>query len=136
MTTTSNVPVRSILAEVKRAAEAAVKACVPTPMIVGTPTTPFGNDLDTSKQVYYVAGGVCGFAGVVVRPARGKFVTYCKKYGLGYKHYYGGWYVSSWEFAPGLRYEQSYEKNCAAAYAACKVLASHGLSVTVDSRLD
>lgn len=136
MTTTSNVPVQSIFAEAKRAAEAAVAACVPTPMVVGTPTTPFGNDIDTSKQVYYVSEGVCGFAGVVVRPARGKFVTHCKKYGIGYKHYYGGWHVASWEFAQSIRGSQSYEKACAAAYAACKVLNTHGISATVDSRLD
>ena len=41
---------------------AAGKACSPTPMVVGQPTTPLGNDIDYSKETYYVADGVCGFA--------------------------------------------------------------------------
>ena len=30
-------------------------ACSPTPMIVGTPTTPLGNDIDYEKDVHYVS---------------------------------------------------------------------------------
>ena len=30
-------------------------------MVVGTPTTPLGNDIDYSKETYYVADGLCGF---------------------------------------------------------------------------
>ena len=63
-----------------------------TPMIVGTPTETFGNDIDYSKKTYFVEGGVCGFAGVVIKPARGKFVSYLKSIGKGNKHYYGGYY--------------------------------------------
>ena len=33
----------------------------PTPMVVGTPTTPLGDDIDYSKDTYYVADGLCGF---------------------------------------------------------------------------
>ena len=53
-----------------------------------------GNDIDYSKPTYVVNDGVCGFAGVVIKPARGKFVSYLKSIGKGHKHYYGGWYVS------------------------------------------
>ena len=40
----------------------AALAKVPTPMIVGTPTRPFGNDIDYTEQTYIVPGGTCGFA--------------------------------------------------------------------------
>ena len=105
-------------------------------MVVGSPTTPFGNDIDPTKQTYFVAGGVCGFANVTVRPARGKFVTHCKKYGIGRKSYYGGWQVASWEFAASTRYNQSMQVAEAAASAACAVLRSHGLTAYVESRMD
>ena len=36
--------------------------CTPTFMVVGTPTTPLGDDIDYSKDTYYVADGMCGFA--------------------------------------------------------------------------
>ena len=49
------------------------------PMIVGSPTTAFGSDIDYSKKTYVVEGGVCGFAGVVIKPARGKFVAFLKE---------------------------------------------------------
>ena len=48
-----------------------------TPMVVGTPD---GNarGIDYSKPVSVVNDGVCGFAGVVIKPARGRFVSYLK----------------------------------------------------------
>ena len=125
-----------ILVEASEAAEAAVKACRPTPMIVGSPTTPFGNDIDETKQTYFVEGGVCGFASVVIKPARGSFVTLLKSRGVGRKSYYGGWDVASWEFAPSIRRDQSYERACAAANAAAIVLRNYGISAGVDARID
>jgi hypothetical protein len=125
-----------IYVEASEAAEAAVKACRPTPMIVGSPTTPFGNDIDETKQTYFVEGGVCGFASVVIKPARGSFVTLLKSRGVGRKSYYGGWDVASWEFAPSIRRDQSYERACAAANAAAIVLRNYGISAGVDARID
>ena len=55
------------------------------PMVVGTPTELMGNEIDYSKKTYVVEGGVCGFAGVVIKPARGKFVSYLKSIGMGNK---------------------------------------------------
>ena len=101
-----------------------------TPMIVGTPTELMGNDIDYSKKTYFVEGGVCGFAGVVIKPARGKFVSYLKSLDMGYKHYYGGWYVSVREFNQSLTRKEAY----AAAFA--KVLGEEGMSCYVDSRMD
>ena len=75
-------------------------------------------------------GGVCGFAGVVIKPARGKFVSYLKSIGIGNKHYYGGYYVSVREFGQSLTRKEAY----ASAYA--KVLSEVGMSCYVDSRMD
>jgi hypothetical protein len=125
-----------ILVEASEAAEAAVRACRPTPIVVGTPTTPFGNKIDETKETWFVEGGVCGYASVVIKPARGKFVAELKKRGIGSAHYYGGYAASSWEFAPSIRRDQSYERACAAAAGAVKVLQSYGINAYVDSRID
>ena len=125
-----------ILVEASEAAEAAVKACRPTPIVVGTPTTFFGNKIDESKPTYFIEGGVCGFASVVIKPARGKFVAELKKRGLGSSHYYGGYAVSSWEFAPSIRQDQSYERAVAAARGAVEVLKKYGVNAYVDARID
>ena len=101
-----------------------------TPMIVGTPTTIFGDDIDHSKPTYFVEGGACGFAGVVIKPARGKFVSYLKSLGMGYKHYYGGWYVSVREFGQSMTRKEAY------ADAFAKVLTEEGMRCYVDSRMD
>ena len=101
-----------------------------TPMVVGSPSTPLGNDIDYSKKTYFVEGGVCGVAGVVIKPARGKFVSYLKKLGMGYKHYYGGWYVSVREFGQSMTRKEAY------ADAFAKVLTEEGMSCYVDSRMD
>ena len=101
-----------------------------TPMVVGTPTELFGNEIDWDKSTYHVSDGVCGFAGVVIKPARGKFVSYLKSLGMGYKHYYGGWYVSVREFGQSMARKEAY------AEAFAKVLTEEGMSCYVDSRMD
>jgi len=101
-----------------------------TPMVVGTPTELFGNEIDWDKSTYHVSDGVCGFAGVVIKPARGKFVSYLKSLGMGYKHYYGGWYVSVREFGQSMTRKEAY------ADAFAKVLTEEGMSCYVDSRMD
>ena len=106
------------------------RAASVTPMIVGSPSTPFGSDIDYSKKTYFVEGGACGFAGVVIKPARGKFVSYLKSIGKGHKHYYGGWYVSVREFNQSLTRKEAY------ADAFAKVLGEVGMRCYVDSRMD
>ena len=100
------------------------------PMVVGTPTELMGNEIDYSKKTYVVEGGVCGFAGVVIKPARGKFVSYLKSIGMGNKHYYGGWYVSVREFGQSLTRKEAY------AEAFADVLKEVGMKVYVDSMMD
>ena len=106
------------------------RAASVTPMIVGSPSTPFGSDIDYSKKTYFVEGGACGFAGVVIKPARGKFVSYLKSIGIGNKHYYGGYYVSVREFGQSMTRKEAY------AEAFAKVLTEEGMSCYVDSRMD
>ncbi len=101
-----------------------------TPMVVGTATDLFSSEIDYSKPTYVVNDGVCGFAGVVIKPARGKFVSYLKSIGMGYKHYYGGWYVSVREFGQSLTRKEAY------AEAFAKVLGEVGMRCYVDSRMD
>ena len=101
-----------------------------TPMIVGSPSTPFGSDIDYSKKTYFVESGVCGFAGVVIKPARGTFVSYLKSLGTGHSHYYGGFYVPVREFGQSMTRKEAY------ADAFAKVLSEEGMRCYVDSRMD
>jgi hypothetical protein len=101
-----------------------------TPMVVGSPTTLLGSDIDYSKKTYVVEGGVCGFAGVVIKPARGKFVALLKKMDLGWKHYYGGYYMTCREFGQSMTRKEAY----CSAFA--KVLGEAGIRCYVDSRMD
>ena len=137
MTTVFTPPTAyDILVEASEAAEAAVRACRPTPMVVGTPTTFFGNEIDESKPTYFIEGGVCGFASVVIKPARGSIVAELKKRKIGSAHYGGGYSFSSWQVAPSIRQDQSYERACAAAKGAVEVLRSYGINAYVDARID
>lgn len=126
----------AVYREACEAAEAAVAACTPRPMIVGSPTTPLGNDIDPNKPTYYVADGLCGFAWVVIRPARGPLVAWLKKQLIGRAAYGGGYDVRSWELATSTRSSQSYEKGMAAARAAADVFQKYGIDAYANGRLD
>ena len=99
-------------------------------MIVGTPTELMGSEIDYSKKTYFVEGGVCGFAGVVIKPARGKFVSYLKSIDKGYNRYGGGYYVPVRVFGQSLTRKEAYAK------AFADVLKEVGMKVFVDSRMD
>ena len=91
MTAYANEIPATVYAEAHALGIAAGNACSPTPMVVGTPTTPLGDDIDYSKDTYYVSDGVCGFAWVNIKPARGGFVKFLKDNKIGRKDsYYGG----------------------------------------------
>lgn len=127
-----------VFVEASAAAQAAVAATTPAPMVVGTSKSFFGpgaDEIDYTKKVYYVADGLCGRASVKIRPARGAFVSFLKKRGVGRSAYGGGYSVASWEFG-AARSSQSYELAVAGAEAAAKVLSSYGLNVYVESSLD
>ena len=120
-----------IYAEAHSAGMAAGHGCTPTPMVVGTPTTPLGNDIDYSKETYYVSDGMCGFAWINIKPARGKFVTWMKKNNVGRKDsYYGGWTVWVSDFGQSIARKENY------ARAFAKVLGDYGITAYSMSRLD
>ena len=54
-----------VFQEAKQAAKEAFDKASTTPVVVGSPSTPFGNDVDPSKPMY-VMPGLCGFAWVNV----------------------------------------------------------------------
>jgi hypothetical protein len=102
----------------------------PTPMVVGTPTTPLGNDIDPEKTTYYVSEGACGFAWVVIRPGNCSLARQAKKLGIGSTRYGGG--TSIWISEHG----QSVERKAKHAAAYAKVLRDHGVNASSESRMD
>ena len=58
----------NIYLEADKEGKARASECVPTPMVVGSPTTPLGSDIDYDKKTYYVADGICGFAWINIKP--------------------------------------------------------------------
>lgn len=74
----------------------------------------------------------CGFAWVEVRPARGAFITWCRKNGKGSKHWRSGWQF--WN--PSHHGTQSIGTKVAGARAFAEVLRKYGIDASVDSRLD
>ena len=131
MTAYANEIPATVYAEAHALGIAAGNACSPTPMVVGTPTTPLGNDIDYSKDTYYVSDGVCGFAWINIKPARGNFVKYLKKLGIGRKdEYYGGYTIWVSEFGQSMTRKENY------ARAFVKVLTENGLKAYAMSRME
>lgn len=122
---------RSVYNKAHHAGMNACKRVKPTPMIVGTPKTIFGSQIDYTKPVHYVDSGICGFAWVEIKPARGNFVKWLKEHNHGYLSSYGRGYCIS-----ALTGYQSIERNEAYARAFADVLVEHGISCRVNSRLD
>jgi len=118
---------QTIYDEAYAAGIAAAKAKVPVPMLVGTPSTPLGNDIDPSKKIYYVSDGVCGFAWVRFKGNTGwgrwakknvgktDFHAACRK---GYPKGLDIWITTG---------NQSMETKEAFAQAFAGVLQSHGI---------
>jgi len=102
----------------------------PRAMVVGTPSTPFGNDIDPTKKMYYVEDGVCGFAWIVVKPGTSPFSRWLKRTSKGSPHYYGG--ISIWV----SNFGQSMQKKEAYATAFADVLNANGIKASAGSRMD
>jgi hypothetical protein len=79
---------------------------------------------------YLVEDGACGFASVIITPARGKFVSWCKANKIGTKSYYGGWEIFIHD------HNQSMQRKEAHALAFVEVLKKHGLDCYMTSRMD
>lgn len=111
------------------AGRAAMDQCTPRPMIVET----HQNALNDNSPVIareVVTGGVCGFAWINIKPARGSFVKFLKDNKLCRSSYSGG--VDIWIHEGG----QSMELKMAYAGAFAKVLNDHGIDAYSDSRID
>lgn len=129
------VPVASVLPlkiyqDACAAGIAAGQACKPIAMVVGTPTSFLGSELDRTKPVEIVEGGVCGFAWITIKPARGKFVSWCKENKLGSTSSMGGFTIWVSEFGQSMARKEEY------ARAFAKVLNQHGINAYADSRID
>jgi hypothetical protein len=108
----------------------AAAAVTPVPMIVGSPTTPLGNDIDYSKPVWRIDDGVCGFAWIKVTPGTSAFARWLKAEKGERKSYTGG--VDIWVAG----YGQSMQRKEAYARAFAGVLSAAGIQATPFSRMD
>ena len=81
----------------------------------------------------------CGFASVSIHPARGKFVNFLKKQGIGDNGYRGGYRISYYDIMP-LRHQyrttQSLDIKEIATEAFRDELRKYGLTAYADSRAD
>ena len=81
----------------------------------------------------------CGFANVSIHPARGKFVSFMKKAGVGDKGYGGGYRISYYDIMPTdhqYRSTQSLDIKEVATEAFRDELRKYGMTVYADSRAD
>ena len=120
---------REVYEEAYQAGLAALKGSVPVPMVVQGSANPLDDSSPVVKD-WFVEGGVCGFAWINIYPARGPFVSWCKKNGVGNKAYGGGYKIGVREGG------QSMERKEAFARAFAEVLQSYGLKANAGSRMD
>ena len=81
----------------------------------------------------------CGFANVKVRPAKGKFVNFLKRQGIGDIAYKGGWRISYYDIMPKShpwRCTQSMDIKEVGCDAFANTLESFGLDCISESRAD
>lgn len=123
--------------EATLAAEKAFDSCVPTPMVIGRSSGLFANDIIPGTEEV-IEDGVCGFAWIRIKPARGPLVKWLKSQDKGSLGVYGGWRVSPYDFNPRLGYSQSMQRKEAAMKAACEVLKVYypNSKIWVESRMD
>lgn len=120
----------ALYAEAYNAGLEAGKAARPAAMLVGSPSSPFGNAIDASKPMYYVSEGACGFAWVNIRPGNSPFANWLKAKRLARPAYAGG--VEIWISAFG----QSVDRKDAMAQAMAKVFSDAGIKAYAGSRMD
>jgi hypothetical protein len=133
--TTADYPV--LFENMKRISHATLTKVTPMPMIVGSPSTPLGNDVDPTKKMWVVEGGLCGF-GYVRLSGRSGFAKWLLANDLAMRNTYsGGITVHTWArlgFADG---GQSYERNSAMAGAMAEYLRAVGFAdAWAESRVD
>ena len=118
--------------EANRAGFAAAEAMTPAAMVVGSPSTPLGSDVDLSKQHWVVADGVCGFAWVKIAPANCSFAKWLIKNKIAKGRAYGGG-IDIWISSHG----QSMQRKEAHARVMAAMLSEKlGVKAYAQSRMD
>ena len=81
----------------------------------------------------------CGFANVSIHPARGRFVSFMKKAGVGDNGYRGGYRISYYDIMP-KDHPYSHTQSMSIREEACEAfrdeLRKYGLTVYAESRAD
>ena len=123
---------QAVFQEAKSAAQKAFSEAKATPVIWGSPSTPFGNDVDFSQP--WSVGVMSGFAWVHIyedgRKAKGKEI---KAAGIKRDDYAGAFYISSYDLGCG---GQSMELKSAGCQAAAEVFQKYGYRAYAGERLD
>ena len=112
MTTNLTKPqLKQIIQEAQAAGLAAGEAAVPTPMVVGTPISLFGGDIDPTKPVYHVPESLCGFAWVTVKPGTSRLARVLKEMNLAEPNSYERG-VTVWveEFGQSVTRKEAYAR--------------------------
>ena len=122
---------KGMVAKARAAGLAAVKDCVPIPMVVVQRADPLNDNSPVVKQYAPVMDGPCGFAWVNVKPGNSAFAKYLKAEGLARSDSYEGG-VTMWV----SEFNQSMAKKEAYAYAFSEVLRAEGIRAYANSRMD
>lgn len=122
---------QSIYEEAHAAGCKAWEECTPNAVVFGQAKNIFSNEMVPGTESICTEGN-CGFAWVIVRPARGPFIKYCKENKIGFKHVYPGWYIG----ARGPWDSQSIDRKEAYSNAFAVVLQENDIKCSVGSRLD
>lgn len=79
-------------------------------------------------------GYPCGFAWITIKPARGQFVSFLKKKGVGRTGAYGGYQISSYDIC-SFKGQNMYVKEDACR-AAVTVMRANGINAFAEVRID
>lgn len=79
----------------------------------------------------------CGFAWINIKPARGPFISWCRKNAIGGKAYEGGWNITSYAVCrQTATWSQSMVVKSAGVDAAVRVLRENGINAYPCNRMD
>lgn len=106
------------------------EAARPMPMHVVEHANPFDDNSAIVRRYAPVMDGICGFAWINIRPARGAFVNWLKSQDKGHKGYHGGYDVWVGAFGQSLERKQAY------AHAFAEILRENGIKAFAYSRMD
>lgn len=127
----------AIFNEASEAAVKAYKEAKPHPVIFGQAVDIFSNKMVPGSEELCTEG-VCGFAWINIKPARGPFISWLKKNNRGDRGVYGGWTLGTYDITDHTCNSQSLARKEAACRAFVEVLREYfpGMRIWVSSRLD